>query len=265
MRSLLTICSPLLSAVLLAALPAPAVAAPAPEPTVSMKIDPTEIRVGAFYNGATVHVEATIPAGYGAAILCSGERDSIELKKKGKVLGFLWMNVGDVVFEDVPSLYVLSTSIPPADLAPASVLEELGVGYRAIESRAARSPDRAESERDFGEFLKLKQSEKLYSYDERGVKLESGPSGTMRVSAECLLPTKAPWGDYEVRLFGFKAGKGELLRTERLRVAPVGVTARLSALARNHGLLYGILAVLIALGVGLLTGLAFGLGSKKGD
>ena len=48
-----------------------------------------------------------------------------------------------------------------------------------------------------------------------------------------------------------------LLRAERLQVAPVGMTARVSTLAQNHGLLYGILAVIIALGVGLLTGLAF--------
>jgi hypothetical protein len=73
-----------------------------------------------------------------------------------------------------------------------------------------------------------------------------------------------PWGEYQVRLFGFRAGRGELLRAERLSVAPVGLTARVSTLAQSHGLLYGIVAVVIALGVGLLTGLAFGLVSKEG-
>lgn len=261
----LTMSSVLVSAVLLAAQPAPAVEALGSESIVSMKVDPTEIPVDMFYSGVTVYVEGTIPAGYGAAILCSGEEDSVALKKKGKVLGFLWMSVGDVVFEDVPSIYVLSTSSPLPDLAAPPVLEKLGVGYPALASRVVQSAEQTELSRDFGEFLKLKESEDLYSYDEGGVKLEPGPSGAMHLSAECLLPTKTPWGEYEVRLFGFQGGTGKLLRAERLQVAPVGVAARVSTLARNHGLLYGILAVIIALGVGLLTGLAFARMSKKGD
>jgi len=173
------------------------------------------------------------------------------------------MNVADVVFEDVPSLYVLNASRALTELAPPPVLRELGVGYEALESRARQSPGQTGSVGDFEQFLKLKESEQLYSIDESGVKIESGPNGAMRVSAEFLLPTKAPWGEYEIDLFEFKAGQGKLLHSERLQLAPAGVTARISALATHHGLLYGVLAVLIALGVGLLTGLAFGLVPKK--
>jgi uncharacterized protein (TIGR02186 family) len=263
--ALLTLCGLLLCGVFDALLPASASADLRSDRAVWMKVDPTEIRVGILYSGATIQVEGAIPAGYEAAVLCSGEEGSIELKRKGKVFGLLWMNVGEVVFDDVPSVYLLSTSRPLSDLAPSPVLEGLGVGYSALQSRVGRSPESAEPGGDFGEFLKLKESENLYSYDEGGLRLEPEPTGAMHVSSECVLPSKVPWGEYEVHLIGFKAGKGEVLQTERLHVAPVGVTAGIFDLARNHGLLYGILAVLIALGVGLLTGLAFGLRSKKGD
>ena len=264
MMDRITMSSLLLSVVFQVALSAPALATTSPESVVWMKIDPAEIGVNVFYDGAAVRVEGGIPAGYEAAILCSGQRRDVELKKKGRVLAFLWMNVGEVVFEDVPSIYMLSTSSPLTELAPLPVLEELGVGYQALESRAMRSPEQTQQDADFGEFLKLKESEKLYSYTEGGVKLEPGPSGATKLSAECFLPTRAPWGEYEVRLFGFKAGRGELLSTERVNVAPAGLTARVSALARSHGLLYGILAVLIALVVGLMTGFVFSLASKRG-
>lgn len=265
MKGLRTISSLLFSAVLQAALLTPAVAAQDSEPPIAMKIDRSEIPVNMFFKGATVHVEGTIPAGCDAAILCAGEEHAVELKRKGKVLGFLWMSVGDAVFEDVPSVYVLHTTRPLPELAPSPVLEELGLGYPALRASAPPSTPPIERDADFAEFLKLKESEGLYSYHDQGVKLQPGPSGAIRVSADCLLPTKAPWGEYQVRLFGFSEGKGELLRSERLRVTPVGVTSHISSLARNHGLLYGIFAVVIALAVGLLTGLAFGLGSKKGD
>lgn len=254
----------LLSAALLVAASAPAIAAPQPESAIWMRIDPTEIGVDLFYDGAAVHVEGVIPAGYDAAILCRGEEGPVELKRKGKFAGILWMNVAEVVLENVPSLYLLRTSRALAELAPPPVLEELGVGYAALEPKALRSPGRTAQHGDFREFVKLKESEKLYSYEEGGAKVEPGPNQSMRVSADCSLPAKARWGEYEVHLFGFKAGRGKLLRTERLRLGPVGVTARVSTLAERHGLLYGILAVLFALGVGLLTGLAFGLVSKKG-
>ena len=261
----LTISGLLLSAVLQVAASAPAVSAPRPESIISMRIDPTVIGVDLFYKGASVHVEGMLPAGYDAAILCRGQEGAVELKRKGRAAGFLWMNVADVVFEDVPFVYILRTSSALAKLAPAPALEELGVGYPALESRTLRSPARTVEAGDFREFLKLKESERLYSYEAGGVKFEPGSDGAMHVSAECWLPTQAPWGEYEVRLFGFKSGMGELLRAERLHVAPVGVAARISTLARDHGLLYGILAVVIALGVGLMTGFAFGLVSKKGD
>ena len=129
----------LLSAGLLVAASTPAVSASRPESTIWMKVEPAAIGVDLFYKGASVHVEGVIPAGYDAAILCGGQEGSIELKRKGKVAGFLWMNVAEVVFEDVPSLYLLSTSGALAKLAPPPVLEELGVGYPALESRAAIS------------------------------------------------------------------------------------------------------------------------------
>lgn len=259
-----TISCLLLSAAFMVGPSAAAVAAPSGESDIWMRVDPTEIGVNLFYKGASVDVEGVVPSGYDVAVVCTGQKGSIELKRKGKVAGFLWMNVAELVFEDVPSLYLLSTSAALDELAPAPVLEELGVGYAALESRVRRSPDRTVQDADFREFLKLKESERLYSYEEGGVELEAGPDRAMHVSVECWLPTKAPWGEYEIRLLGFKAGRGELLRTERLELGPVGVTARISTLATRQGLLYGIFAVVIALGVGLLTGLAFGLASKKG-
>jgi uncharacterized iron-regulated membrane protein len=86
----------------------------------------------------------------------------------------------------------------------------------------------------------------------------------MQLSAQCHLPAKAPSGDYEVRLFVFNAGRGELLHIARLQVRPVGATAFISSLAQHQGLLYGVVAVIIALVVGLLTGFVFGLAAKTG-
>lgn len=229
-----------------------------------MTIDPTEVGVGTFYSGTTVSVEGVIPAGHGAAVACVGKAGPVELKRKGRVLGILWMNVGDVAFEDVPSVYVLSTSGRLTELAPRPVLQELQVGYGALEARATRSLEDGDAQGMFGELLKLKESERLYSYNEGGVRLGPEEGGAVHVSARCLLPARAPSGEYEIRLLVFKEGRGELLHVARLNLTHVGATAFISSLARRHGLLYGVLAVVIALVVGLLTGFVFGLAGKTG-
>lgn len=242
----------------------PASVATLSQSATMLEIEPNHIEVGTFYSGTTVRVEGAIPTGYEAAIACVGKADTIELKKKGRVLGILWMNVGDVVFQDVPSFYVLNTSTKLSELAPPPILERLQVGYPAIEARTTRSAIEGEKHELFQELLKLKESERLYSYDEDGVRLRPGRGGTVHFSAQCFMPAKAPSGDYDVRLFVFQGGRGRLLHTVRLEVAPIGATAFISSLAQHDGLLYGVLAVIIALVVGLFTGFVFGLASKTG-
>jgi len=43
-----------------------------------------------------------------------------------------------------------------------------------------------------------------------------------------------------------------------------GVPAFIADLAAEHGRVYGVLAVAVAVGVGLLTGVVFGVGSRGG-
>ena len=55
-----------------------------------------------------------------------------------------------------------------------------------------------------------------------------------------------------------------MLQSRRFDLQMVGATKFISFLAINHGLIYGVLAVFIALVIGLLTGMVFGLGSRRG-
>jgi len=97
---------------------------------------------------------------------------------------------------------------------------------------------------------------------EGDLRLEQGPDGAARFSCTVHLPALAPEGDYRFRLIGFREGRGEILAEKMLRLHEVGTVASMKSLAREHGLLYGIVAVATALAAGLLTGFLFDLGSK---
>ncbi|NOZ02189.1 MAG: hypothetical protein GXP54_09905 [Deltaproteobacteria bacterium] len=227
-----------------------------------LTVEPRVVEADILYNGADIEVTGIVPAGSGAAVVCRGKDGEVGLKQKGKVWGVLWMNTGEVTFDGVPSFYQASTSARLADIAPADVLKRLVIGYDAVEAHATLRPEGADKHLLFTQFVKLKESEGLYSFDEGAVRLEPAMEGASRVRAMCHLPAKAQPGKYQVLLFALSKDDGKLVSASGVTLARAGTAAFISSLAVNHGLLYGVLAVLIAVAVGLLTGLVFSLGSK---
>ena len=240
--------------------PATACAALEETPRAVIQLVPEEVDTSLFFNGAKVEIQGTVLPGYEVAILCRGEASHLALRRKGKVWGVLWMSVGDVTFDHIPSLYLLSTSAPLATLAPPAVLEQLGIGYPALAALAGQS---GEVQPFFQELLKIKQKEGIFAVREGAVMLLPGAGGIRQVRAECTLPSTVPMEGYEVQLFGFKEGKGEILCSKSIEVKQVGLARFMSTLVQSNPLLHGFFAVIVAVAAGLLTGLVFGGSSKK--
>jgi hypothetical protein len=141
----------------------------------------------------------------------------------------------------------------------------LGIGYSSLQADATDETPRDQRASElFAELVRLKEREKLFAVDQHGVRLQEPKAGLVDWSADIQLPAKLLPGEYEVRLYGFRRGNGELLGSRLLNVRQVGAVAAIHAFARKWGLFYGLGAVLIALAAGLLTGMAFGRGSKGG-
>lgn len=230
-------------------------------PRAVIQLVPEQVEASLFFNGAKVEVQGTVLPGYEVAILCRGEASHLALRRKGKVWGVLWMSVGDVAFDHIPSLYLLNTSAPLASLAPPAVLEQLGIGYPALAALAGQD---GEEQPFFQELVKIKEKEGIFAVHEGTVKLLPGAGGIRQVRAECALPSTVPMEGYEVQLFGFKEGTGELLCSKVMEVKQVGVAKFISSLVQSHPLLHGFFAVIVAVAAGLLTGVVLGGSSKKG-
>ena len=240
----------------------------APEPiegavTTGLSLEPSEVRAGMFFDGATFRVSALVPEGMAITISCVGNSESVTLNRKGKAFGIIWMNVGEVEFDNAPDLYLLHTTEELNDIAESSLLETLGVGYAALENQVTVKGAEGEEVRFFREFVSLKESDGLYSFSEGAVEEEAVADGSVRVSTDLHLSPKTPPGEFQILIHGFHEGSGTLLGTAPLRVEQVGMAASIRTLAIEHGLSYGILAVVVAISVGLLTGVLFGLGTKK--
>lgn len=251
-------CLALLLGVLFA-LDAHADVGPAAPRTGEVSVEPDHVGIDLQFGGADVTVRAEIPAGYEAGVRLMGARQRVELKRKGRIWGVLWTGVEEVSLDDVPTAYMLSTSVPLPDLAGADDLAGQDLGYAALVRDAGPEGD------VFRELIKLKQREGLYAESVGDLTLTAGSGpDTATLVASFRLPARIPAGTYAIDVFGFRGGRIHAVGSATVEVEQVGLARALHGLAMQHGLLYGCAAVVIAILAGLATGLVFGLRSGKG-
>jgi uncharacterized protein (TIGR02186 family) len=229
-----------------------------PQGDGALRVEPSGARIGLFYHGARFTVSADVDSATAVAVLISGPGGDLHLRSQARVLRTFWAPSGRVTFEHVPAAYLLRTSAALRELAPAVVLRSLDLGYDAFRPDPSLPAARAL----FPELIRLKESERLFQITEGGVQVEPLPGGGRHVAAAIALPARAPTAEYRVQLFGFRDGVLVLRRQSTFTLSRGAFNALVRSLARQQGLVYGILAVVVAVGAGLMVGLAFG--SVKG-
>lgn len=220
-----------------------------------LTLSPAAVSIGAFFNGQTVTVSGAIPAGAQAVLEVMGASADTPLMRKGR-RGGLWMNVGEITVQGAPSLYlVMSSTKELLTAAPPTATW----GYQALKQHITFTGtiEPAEHEKFMDQFLQLKESEHIYASWPGALKLTAAPGGESKVTASFPLPTNTKPGAYKVCLSVIQDGKVVSHPCADLTVALVGFPALLASLAYQHGLAYGVLAVVIAIVTGFAMGFLF--------
>ncbi len=226
-----------------------------PAQAAGLVVAPANVSIGAFFNGQTVTVSGAVPAGAQAVLEVMGASSEEPLMRKGR-RGGLWMNVGEILVHDAPSLYlVMSTAKELLTQAPATATW----GYQALEGRLTftGSIEPTEREKFMSQFLQLKESEQLYAAWPGALQLKAGAGGEGQVTGRFTLPTNTRPGTYKVSLSVIQDGRVVSQTSADLTVALTGFPALLASLAYQHGAVYGVLAVIIAIVTGFAMGFLF--------
>ncbi len=223
---------------------------------LNLKLEPNVVVIGASYNGTTLTVKGKIPKQAEAIVKIVGQRKDTEFKKKGRALGILWMNIGDVMFHNVPNLYLVYTGVM-------SYNKDIPVGFKAIKHEIKITPESEDKDFLFNEFIKLKKKEGLYAIHKEAVKYGPPEDGMKSFSCNVALPAKLIPGTYEVEVLAVDRDQIVAHVKEPLKVKEEGLPNLVASLAFSHGALYGVLATVIAIIAGLIMGLLF-KGGKGG-
>ena len=230
--------------------------------SVKAKHEPNLIAISAFFNGTQLKVSGKIAIENEVVVIVKGKQEELTLKKKGKALGLLWMNLGDVHFKKVPNLYILYSSKGMMELAASDAItwEQLGIGFESLKKEMEIEAPQAKRDALANEFFKLKQNQGLYASHPGEISFGQKNEKDKSFTASVWIPPQIPTGEYQIRVIEIHNGQIVDNSRDQLKVKEEGIPLMLSSLAFNHSILYGFLAVLIAIGAGLAMDFFFGTG-----
>jgi uncharacterized protein (TIGR02186 family) len=221
-----------------------------------------EVDIGLMYNGDYIYFVGGVPDPSADVIvkLTSTENAPLSVNRKGRV-AVVWMNVKQFTVTGLPLLYKIHSTKPIDQILSKELAAELGIGYDVLKDQMKLELVRGEAKEDdwdtvFDGVLRLKQETNLYNIDEKRIEITGGKL----FKHYFRFPSAATEGVYKAESYIFMEGELVGKGVDEIRIQKAGIEAAFTHMAFNRPVLYGIMAVLVALGMGLLVGFIF----KKG-
>ena len=218
-----------------------------------------QVAIDATFNGSDILIFGAVkrdaPAPEDASpleviITVSGPPQRVTVREAERRMG-IWVNVGAVAVDAAPSFYaVAATGALDEVLSDTEDLRHSISVARAIRAVGNNVGNRE----DFLEALiRLREEEGRYQLLERRVTF---PEQTL-FRTQIALPANLTEGDYATRIFLTRDGEVLDLFETTIFVRKTGIERWLYTLAQNQPLLYGLLALSLAITAGWIASVAF--------
>lgn len=229
---------------------------------VEIGISTSEIAIASDFTGADITVFGAIDGAddlllatgaYDVIVALEGPRQWTTVRRKERVFG-IWINRHSFLFEPIPASYSMSSTRPLTDISQPIDLANHDIGINNIRLVPSGSVGDGSRLNEFREALRrIKQSNGLYQRDPSGVRFIS--KSLFRASVR--LPASIPVGLHKVRAVLYKNGEYVMETDIPLRVTKTGLEQFIFNLAHQYSLVYGFLAVALALFTGWLGNVIF--------
>lgn len=218
------------------------------------------IETGITYNGQRIDFFGSAGEIEADAVIVklTSPAETVKINIKGR-FGPFWMNTRQYEVENVPSIYKIHATGKLVEIVPQKLIEKLELGYASLKNqlklhilKGTDKPD--DPDTVFEGLVQLKQEEELYEIKETG-QFEIQEDGLFRYHFN--FPPAAKPGTYHVESYLIKNKKLVGYSKDTIQIEKVGLVAFVANSSKEHPVVYGICAVVIALGAGLLVGFIF--------
>jgi uncharacterized protein (TIGR02186 family) len=260
MRAALGLASLLLASIPGQASAAEAAAAPVPREEVQSDLSTREISIQSNFTGIEILIYGSVDFSqtkapdqgvYDVIIVIRAPSHPLVARHKERVAG-IWVNTPGKVFPSVPGFYAALSTRPIRAITSDATLKQLGIGLANVDFGRDSSGD-PEEETYRSAVIRLKERKKLFQEDDDGVAF----IGRSLFRATVSLPVNVPIGRYTADVYLFRDGQLVSKNQSTLEVNKAGFEQMVYWLAFRHPLIYGVLAVLVAVLAGLAGWAAF--------
>ena len=181
-----------------------------------------------------------------------GPEEPVVVRRKLRSVG-IWVNQEAIAFRNVPGYYFVATSSPLEEIAPVELLDRKQLGSERVLLEAIWFDTSGDADEFRAALHRDRERESLYR-SEPGV-VEFIDERLFRATID--LPAHVPTGDYVVEAMLLVDSQVLSTRSAALSIEKAGFSADISTFARADEILYGVIAIALALVAGWLGSFAF--------
>lgn len=168
------------------------------------------------------------------------------LFRRESILG-LWLTTKREQFLAVPSYYAVASSSPVADIAPASLRDQLEAEASRLQLTTNSKNNQAPGETWRIALLRRMEAQGLFHLQTRAVSL----SGSQLFEARFPIPPAAHEGIYEILVHRIRSGRLQESTALHFAIQKAGISARLATLAQEKPAIYALMGLLMSVLLGL--------------
>ncbi len=184
-------------------------------------------------------------------VLLGPNRDAV-VRRRERVAG-VWVNGESAVFRGVPAYYHVASTRPLEQIAPPGILAANRIAAGTLDLAANTRLPAAKRAPFRDGLIRNKTRQGLFGYHPGGVAVQ----GERLFRTTAVFPATVPTGPYRVNVYLFDRGKLLARQETTLIVRKHGLGASVFNFAHRQSILYGVVAIVVAVAAGWLAGVVF--------
>lgn len=193
-------------------------------------------------------------AQYDIVVVLKGPSQAIRMREKERFAG-IWINAESSDFRSAPAFFAVASSRPIGDIVDerTAAIYELGTDFIQLSPSGQIDPDK---QRRFAEGLvEQRQRLGLFKEDMEGVQI----SQQVLYRATIALPSNVTTGKYTAETFAITNGQVIATAIADVNVRKTGMGRFVELASQDWSLTYGIVAVMLSVGMGWIAGRLFAM------
>ncbi len=184
-------------------------------------------------------------------VVVKGPTQSVLVREKARVAG-IWVNADRLRYRSAPAFYAIASARPIERIVDDRTRAIYELGLDSLQLSPASSAPADEQDRFQRGLVELQRGAGLYYADSRAVAITGGVLYRARV----VIPARVPVGRYTAETFLIRDGHVLAAATTDVTIEKAGFERFIARAAQRDSIVYGLVAVLLSVGLGWTAGWA---------